>query len=83
VPEDIPLADQPGRLTVPEAGATGHAWDTGMRRWDILYGIVWLVGLLVTSASAPPAGRVVATVVVAAMPPWYLSAAQSGRREGS
>jgi hypothetical protein len=73
VPEDIPLADEPGRLTVPEPGATGHAWDTGMRRWDILYAIVWLVGLLVTAASAPPnAGRVVATVAVAAMAPWYL-----------
>jgi len=58
---------------VPEPGATGHAWDTGMRRWDVLYGIVWLVGVQVTVASAPSvAGRVVATVAVAAMAPLYL-----------
>jgi signal transduction histidine kinase len=44
-----------------------------MRRWDILYGIVWVVGLQVTAVTAPPnAGRVVATVAVAAMAPWYL-----------
>ena len=53
MPEDIPLADEPERLTVPGPGASGHAWDTGMRRWDILYGIVWLVGLQVTVATAP------------------------------
>jgi len=58
---------------VPEPGATGHAWDTGMRRWDVLYGIVWLVGLQVTAASAQPtADRVVAAVAVAAMAPLYL-----------
>jgi signal transduction histidine kinase len=58
---------------VPEPGATGHAWDTGMRRWDVLYGIVWLVGLQVTAATASPnAARVVASVAVAAMAPLYL-----------
>lgn len=73
MPEDTPLADEPGRLTVPDPTATGHAWDTGMRRWDVLYGIVWLVGLQVTLASAPQtAGRVVATAAVAAMAPLYL-----------
>jgi signal transduction histidine kinase len=73
VPEDLPLAEEPGRLTVPEPGAAGHAWDTGMRRWDVLYGIVWLVGLQVTAATASPiAARVVATVAVAAMAPLYL-----------
>jgi signal transduction histidine kinase len=58
---------------MPEPRATGHAWDTGMRRWDVLYGIVWLVGLLVTAATAAPdADRVVASAAVAAMAPLYL-----------
>jgi len=73
VPDDIPLADQPGPVSVPEQPAAGHAWDTGMRRWDILYGIVWLVGLQIVGLSAAPnASRVVAIAAVAAMAPWYL-----------
>jgi signal transduction histidine kinase len=74
MPEDIPLADQQGPVSVPEEPAAGHAWDTGMRRWDILYGIVWLVGLQVVGLSAAPnASRVVAIIAVAAMAPWYLA----------
>ena len=58
---------------MPEPGATSHAWDTGMRRWDVLYGIVWLVGLQVTAATAPSnAARLAAIVAVAAMAPLYL-----------
>ena len=73
MPDDIPLADQPGPVSVPEQPAAGHAWDTGMRRWDILYGIVWLVGLQIVGLSAAPnASRVVAIAAVAAMAPWYL-----------
>jgi signal transduction histidine kinase len=73
MPEDLPLAEEPGRLIVPEPGATAHAWNTGMRRWDRLYGIIWLVGLFVASAaSGPDAGHAAAIAAVAAMAPWYL-----------
>ena len=69
---------------MPQPGATGHAWDTGMRRWDVLYGIVWLVGLQVTVASAPTtAGRVVATLAVAAMAPLYLLVGRPHMRSGA
>jgi signal transduction histidine kinase len=73
VPEDVPLADEPGRLTVAEGSAAGNAWVTGMRRWDRLYGIVWLVGLLVATTSAGPHdSRGPAIAAVAGMAPWYL-----------
>ena len=84
MPQDIPLADQPGPLTVPERPAAGDAWNTGMRRWDILYGIVWAVGLEeVINASAPPdTSRAVAIIAVAAMAPWYLLVGRPEIRSG-
>lgn len=73
MPEDIPLAAKRGPVTVPEQPASGHAWDTGMRRWDILYGVVWLAGLQVAlAAPQPSASRPLAVAAVAAMAPWYV-----------
>jgi len=74
VPDHVPLADEPGRLTVPACPDRSGARATGMRRWDVLYGIVFLAGLLVVGASSGLFGRHwLAVAAVAAMAPWYLA----------
>jgi signal transduction histidine kinase len=94
MPDDVPVADQPRRLTMPprqssESTASprpahrcarpaadrssGDAWDTGMPRWDLLYGIVLVAVIAVVAASAGSAGRTALAVsALAAMAPWYL-----------
>ncbi len=101
MPDNVPVADHQGRLTVPDSGpgpsvaarlpvslagpaesAAGpadggadvqHAWDIGMRRWDLLYGVVYIAGLvIVASQSATADRRALAIGAVAALGPWYL-----------
>jgi signal transduction histidine kinase len=82
VPDNLPLALEPGRLTVPgpaappgEAGSqvgSRDAWDAGMLRWDLLYGFVFVAVLaVVAAATAAPAARVLALAAIVAMVPWY------------
>ena len=73
MPDNVPVADHQGRLTVPDNGpgpgvaarpsaspaglADGsaevrHAWDIGMRRWDLLYGVVYIAGLVIVASQA-------------------------------
>ena len=79
MPEDVPVALEQGRVSPPppvrparpDVGS-GDAWDTGMPRWDFLYGIVFVAVLAVVSASAGTADRrALAVSAIGAMAPWY------------
>ncbi|MFZ0049011.1 MAG: hypothetical protein WAL16_24455, partial [Streptosporangiaceae bacterium] len=80
MPDDLPLADEQGRLTMaagqcpaPGTGdAPADAWDTGMPRWDILYGVVFVAVVGVVAATAGSPGRTALAVgATVAMAPWY------------
>jgi len=84
MPDDVPLAVEPGRLAVPPVAAdaadrtcgaaatSGNAWDGGMPRWDILYAIVFVAVLAAVAVSTGPADRTaIAVGAIAAMGPWY------------
>ena len=55
----------------------GHAWDGGIRSWDVYYGVI-LLGVLAlviaaaAQANAPAGARVISCAALAAMAPWYL-----------
>jgi signal transduction histidine kinase len=51
--------------------ATGNAWETTQRRWDLLYGLVFLADVLAVASSTTP-HRAVALIALAAMVPWFL-----------
>jgi signal transduction histidine kinase len=69
VPDDVPLADEPRRLSMPPR----DAWSTGLPRWELLYGIIFAAVLAIVAASATPApGKAVAIGAISAMAPWYL-----------
>ncbi|HUB39300.1 MAG TPA: sensor histidine kinase [Streptosporangiaceae bacterium] len=76
MPDDLPLASARGRLSVSAAsgaaGTSGNAWETTVRRWDLLYGLVFLADLLAVASSTAPDRRVLAVTALAAMAPWYL-----------
>jgi signal transduction histidine kinase len=67
MPEDIPLAEQPGRLAGPAV------WQTDERLWELFYGAIFVAGLLVVGATAgSAASRYAGLAVIAVMAPWYL-----------
>jgi len=51
---------------------TGNAWETSLRRWDLLYGLIFLADVLVVASSTAHDRRVLALTALAAMVPWYL-----------
>jgi signal transduction histidine kinase len=74
MPEDIPLAEQPRRLTeLPGADLTGtDETCASYRRWEYLYGIVFVAVLALVALTAGSADRVsIAGSAIAAMAPWY------------
>ncbi|HSR84380.1 MAG TPA: sensor histidine kinase [Streptosporangiaceae bacterium] len=73
MPDDVPLAVEPGRLNMPPGDSSGHAWNTGMFRWELLYGIIFAAVLAIVAASTGSAhGKAVALGAIGAMAPWYL-----------
>jgi signal transduction histidine kinase len=78
VPDDLPLALSQGRVTMPACPdserTASNAWDSGMSRWDLMYGVVFVAVLAVVAVSAP--GSVLRTVIavtaIALMAPVYL-----------
>jgi signal transduction histidine kinase len=77
VRDDLPLAPERGRVTMPsgsaEAGCTArNAWETSLKRWDLLYSLVLLADVLIVASSTASDRRVVALSAMAAMVPWYL-----------
>ncbi len=48
------------------------AWDTGIARWDLFYGIVFVATLIIVIVSSHGIERIIATGAFAAMLPWYL-----------
>jgi len=76
VPDDLPLAQQPGRLTVPDGNQ--DVWDDGLLRWDIFHALVWAGTVVLVWADWPSVTqRIAATAALAAMAVLYLLA---GRR---
>jgi signal transduction histidine kinase len=81
VPDDVPLAVEPGRLTTDRSGR--DAWITGMPRWDLLYGIIFGAVLAVVAASSgAPHATGVAVGAISAMAPWYLLVGRPHLRSG-
>jgi len=50
----------------------GNAWETSLRRWELLYCVVFVADVLVVASSAAPGRRVFALAALAAMVPWYV-----------
>ena len=76
MPDDLPLAQQPGRLTVPDGNQ--DVWDDGLLRWDIFHALVWAGTVVLVWADWPSVTqRIAATAALAAMAVLYLLA---GRR---
>jgi hypothetical protein len=73
VPDDLPLAQQPGRLTMTDASQ--DVLEGGLLRWDVFNGLV-LAGTVVLVWTDWPsvAQRIVATAALAAMAALYMLA---------
>jgi signal transduction histidine kinase len=75
--DDVPMAEQPGRLTGPLGLAESNPWQVGMARWDMFYGVVLggvvLICLVTTAGNA----RVIALSGLAAMLAWYVVVGRS------
>jgi signal transduction histidine kinase len=66
-------ATQPAGPVAPAPDSTTqNAWETSLRRWDLLYGLIFLADMLVVASSTTHVGRVLALTALAAMVPWYL-----------
>ncbi len=67
---------KPAALTEPAGVAAdrtaGNAWETGLRRWELLYCLVFVADVIVVAFSAAPGRRVLALTALAAMVPWYV-----------
>jgi signal transduction histidine kinase len=76
VPDDLPLAQQPGRLTMTDAGR--DVLECGLLRWDVFNGLI-LAGTVVLVWTDWPSvtQSIVATATLGAMAALYLLA---GRR---
>jgi signal transduction histidine kinase len=70
--DDVPLAEQPRRLTGPLGLAAGNPWQIGTARWDMFYSVVFGGVVLVTVVIVAGPARVVALAALAAMLLWYL-----------
>jgi signal transduction histidine kinase len=72
MPDDVPLAEQPGRLTGPLGLAASNPWQVGMARWDMFYGVVLGGVALICLVTAAGHARVIALSGLAAMLAWYV-----------
>jgi signal transduction histidine kinase len=79
MPDDVPLAQQPRRLT-PAPGESAPSvplptitpWLTGLASWDRFYAAVFAGVVVLAAATATGTSRVVALAALAAMLPWYV-----------
>jgi signal transduction histidine kinase len=62
---------RPAAPAASGGAAAGNAWETSLRRWDLLYGLVFIAIVLVV-ASSTTHDRALALTALAAMVPWYL-----------
>ena len=70
--DDVPLAEQPGRLTGPLGLAASNPWQIGMARWDTFYAVVFGGVVLVSVVIVAGQARAVALAALSAMLLWYL-----------
>ncbi len=73
MPEDVPLAQQPGRLTTADEPARESAWLSRNGPWEAFYGIVFgAVFAIIASDQGPPEPhKIISLAGLAAMVPWY------------
>jgi signal transduction histidine kinase len=76
MPEDVPLAQQPGRLTTADVPLRDSPWLSRSRPWETFYGIVFAAACVIVSSDNAPPGlhHIVALSALAAMVPWYFLA---------
>jgi signal transduction histidine kinase len=70
MPEDVPLA-APG-LTVTASPAGQHAWQGGLRRWDVYCAVILAATLIIIGVAEPPRQAALSAAALAAMVPWYV-----------
>jgi signal transduction histidine kinase len=69
VHQDVPVAEPPVKVTEPRT----HAWELSPPSWDWFYAVVFVVNVVVAErAPLTTSARVVLSVALAAMVPWYL-----------
>jgi signal transduction histidine kinase len=69
VHQDVPVAEPPVKVTEPRT----HAWELSPPSWDWFYAVVFVVNVVVAErAPLTTPARVVLSVALAAMVPWYL-----------
>lgn len=80
MPDDVPLAQQPGRLTTLEDPVPESPWLSRTGPWETFYGIVFAAAFVIVGTSHLPPDRpsILALSALAAMVPWYLLV---GRRQ--
>jgi signal transduction histidine kinase len=72
MPDDVPLAEQPRRLTGPLGLAASNPWQVGMARWDTFYGVIFAGVVALSVVLVGGIGRAVALAALTAMLLWYL-----------
>jgi signal transduction histidine kinase len=70
IPAETAIPAEPAAASASDS-TVRNAWETSLRRWDLLYGLVFLADVLAVASSSEP-DRTVALVALAAMVPWYL-----------
>jgi signal transduction histidine kinase len=80
MPDDVPLAQQPGQLSLPVT----TPWLTGLARWDRFYAVIFAAVVALAAASGSGPARVIVLAALAAMLPWYVLVGrpQMARTEG-
>jgi signal transduction histidine kinase len=78
-------SDAAGPCDAAEPGpAEPSAWELGTQRWDAYYAIVWVAILLVIEAGQLSAqSRIIATIALVAMVPWYLAVGRPAMRSAT
>jgi signal transduction histidine kinase len=71
MPEDVPLAQQPGRLTTPDGPVLDNPWLSRTGPWETLYGVVFIAAFVII-ASDHLWDKTVTLAALAAMVPWYM-----------
>jgi signal transduction histidine kinase len=68
MPDDIPLAQPPGQLSLPAI----TPWLSGLARWDRFYAVIFAAVVALAAASGSGTARVIVLAALAAMLPWYV-----------
>ena len=69
------------RAPLTAAAGQPNAWELGALRWEVFYAIVF-VAILLLAEAAPlsAAARIIVTVALVAMVPWYIAVGRPAMR---